>query len=130
MNSERHNTKESVGAVQLLDTLRSYEMTDIIVLPHLRSLNNRVREDHATYLCTVGQSRPLKNYGSRGFFMLYSHSRPSVFSSSIYWQPVGWGVYPALTPKEDAEYKTFKKRSQEQIVKKYISENKREEDEE
>ncbi len=123
LNSNRHSTKESTDIVVLFDTMRSRGMTTIICIPELRSLNNRIREDHLNYLLVCGEKAPIPGFAKRGFCKLFVKSRPGVFSNSVFWKPVAWGVYKPLTAKMDAEYQEFKSRSQEKLLADFYKRN-------
>ncbi len=124
LNSNKHSTKESTDIVVLFDTMRSRGMTSIICIPELRSLNNRIREDHVNFLLVCGEMAPLPGYKRRGFCKLFMRTRPGgTFSHSIYWKPIAWGVHKKLTPKMDEEYQAFKRRSQETLLDDFYERN-------
>ena len=116
LNSNRHSTKEATDIVVLFDTMRSRGMTTIICIPELRSLNNRIREDHVNYLLVCGEKAPIAGFAKRGFCKLFMRTRPSTFTHSVYWKPIAWGVYKPMTPKMDAKYQAFKRRSQDRLL--------------
>ena len=131
LNSNRHSTKEATDIVVLFDTMRSRGMTTIICIPELRSLNNRIREDHLNYLLVCGERSPLpREFSKRGFCKLFQRTRPTVFRNSIFWKPIGWGVYKPLPPRLDAEYQEYKRRSQERLLADFYARNSGEEAEE
>ncbi len=123
LNSNRHSTKEATDLVVIFDTMRSRGWTTIICIPELRSLNNRIRDDHLNYLLVCGERSPLPGYTRRGFCKLFKRSRPSTFRNSVFWQPVGWGVYKPLTPRMDAEYQEYKRRAQDRLLADFYARN-------
>ena len=130
LNSNRHSTRESTDIVVLFDTMRSRGMTSIICIPELRSLNNRIREDHLNYLLVCGEKAPIPGYTKRGFCKLFIRTRSGTFSNSVFWKPVAWGVYKPLTPKMDQEYQEYKRRSQERLLQDFYKRNSAEQDQE
>lgn len=129
LNSNRHSTKESTDIVVLFDTMRSRGMTTFICIPELRSLNNRIRDDHVNFLVVCGERAPVPGYQRRGFFKLFKRVRPSTFTNSVYWKPLAWGIYPPLKPKIDREYKEYKRRAQERLLQDFYKRNSGEEEE-
>ena len=123
LNSSRHSTKQSTDIVVLFDTMRSRGMTSFICIPELRSLNNRIREDHLNYLVVCGEKAPDPKYQRRGFFKLFMRTRPSTFSNSVFWKPLGWGIYKPLKPKLDAEYQDYKRRAQDRLLDDFYERN-------
>lgn len=123
LNSNRHSTKESTDIVVLFDTMRSRGMTTFICIPELRSLNNRIREDHLNYLVVCGEKAPDPKYYKRGFFKLFAKTRPSTFSNSVFWRPLAWGIYKPLKPKLDKEYQEFKRRAQDRLLNDFYERN-------
>lgn len=123
LNSARHSTKESTDIVVLFDTMRSRGMTTFICIPELRSLNNRIRDDHVNFLVVCGEKAPVPGYERRGFFKLFSRTRPSTFSNSVFWRPLAWGIYRPLKPRLDAEYQAFKRRSQSILLDDFYERN-------
>lgn len=123
LNSNRHSTKESTDIVVLFDTMRSRGMTSFICIPELRSLNNRIRDDHVNFLVVCGEKAPLPGYTRRGFFKLFVKSRPSTFSNSVFWKPVAWGIYPPLKPKLDREYQAYKRMAQDRLLNDFYERN-------
>lgn len=124
LNSSKHSTRESTDIVVLFDTMRSRGMTSIICIPEIRSLNNRIREDHVNYLLVCGEMAPLPGYKRRGFCKLFMRTRPGgTFSHSVYWKPIAWGIYKKLPPKLEKEYLTFKQRSQETLLDDFYERN-------
>jgi len=124
LNSNKHSTKESTDIVVLFDTMRSRGMTSIICIPELRSLNNRIREDHVNFLLVCGEAAPLPGFKKRGFCKLFKRTRPGgTFSHSIYWKPIAWGVYKKLTPAMNREYQQYKARSQETLLGDFYERN-------
>lgn len=123
LNSNRHSTKESTDIVVLFDTMRSRGMTTFICIPELRSLNNRIREDHLNYLVVCGEKAPDPGYYKRGFFKLFVRTRPSTFSNKIFWKPLAWGIYKPLKPKLDKEYQEYKRRAQERLLDDFYERN-------
>lgn len=123
LNSSRHSTKQSTDIVVLFDTMRSRGMTTFICIPELRSLNNRIREDHLNFLVVCGEKAPDPAYQRRGFFKLFMRTRPSTFSNSVFWKPIGWGIYKPLKPKLDAEYQEYKRRAQDRLLDDFYERN-------
>ena len=116
LNSNKHSTKEATDMTVIFDTMRSRGMTTLICIPELRSLNKRIREDHVNYLLVCGEKAPIPGFAKRGFCKLFMRTRPSTFTHSVFWKPIAWGVYKPMTPKMDAEYQTFKRRSQDRLL--------------
>lgn len=116
LNSNRHSTKEATDIVVLFDTMRSRGMTTFICIPELRSLNNRIRDDHVNYMAVCGERAPDWRYERRGFFKLFMRTRPSTFSNSVFWKPLAWGIYRPMKPKLDKEYQAYKRRAQERLL--------------
>lgn len=128
LNSNRHSTKEATDIVVLFDTMRSRGMTSIICIPELRSLNNRIREDHLNYLLVCGEKAPIPGYAKRGFCKLFIRTRSGTFSHSVFWKPIAWGVYKPLTPAMDKEYQEYKRRSQEKLLEDFYKRNSEQEE--
>lgn len=123
LNSNRHSTKQSTDIVVLFDTMRSRGMSTFICIPELRSLNNRIREDHVNYLVVCGEKAPVPGFQKRGFFKLFVRTRPSTFSNSVFWRPLAWGIYKPLKPKLDREYQAFKRRAQDRLLNDFYERN-------
>lgn len=123
LNSSRHSTRESVDIVVLFDTMRSRGMTTFVCIPELRSLNNRIREDHLNYLVVCGEKAPIPGYERRGFFKLFVRTRPSTFSNAVFWKPMAWGIYRPLKPKLDKEYQAFKRKAQARLLDDFYERN-------
>lgn len=123
LNSNRHGTRESTDVVVLFDTLRSRGMTSFICIPELRSLNNRIRDDHVDFLVVCGEKSPIPGYSKRGFFKLFQKSKPSTFKTSVFWQPLAWGIYKMPRPALWREYQDYKKEAQRRLVEDFISRN-------
>lgn len=123
LNSNRHSTKESTDIVVLFDTMRSRGMTTIICIPELRSLNNRIREDHVNYLLVCGEKAPIPGYAKRGFCKLFMRTRPSTFTHAVFWKPIAWGVYKPMTRRMDEQYQEFKRRSQDRLLADFYRRN-------
>ena len=117
LNSNRHATKEATDITVIFDTMRSRGMTTILCAPKLRSINNRIREDHIDFLLITGERSPLYGYAKRGFYKLFIRTQPSSFSDSIFWKPVGWGIFKPLSPRMDKEYQEYKRMAQERLLK-------------
>lgn len=116
LNSNKHSTREATDITVIFDTMRSRGFTSLICIPELRSLNNRIRDDHLNYLVVCGEKAPIKGFSKRGFCKLFMKTRPSTFKNSVFWKPVAWGVYEPLPPKADAEYQDYKRRAQERLL--------------
>lgn len=116
LNSNKHSTKEATDIVVIFDTMRSRGMTTLICIPELRSLNNRIRDDHLNYLVVCGEKAPIPGYQRRGFCKLFMRTRPSTFRNSVFWKPIGWGVYEPLPKALDEEYQTYKRKAQERLL--------------
>lgn len=121
LNSNRHSTKEATDLTVIFDTMRSRGMTTLICIPELRSLNNRIRDDHLNYLVVCGEKAPIPGYSRRGFCKLFMRTRPSTFRNSVFWKPVGWGVYDPLPKGIDAEYQEYKRRAQSRLLDDFYS---------
>ena len=123
LNSNKHSTRESTDIVVIFDTMRSRGMTSLICIPELRSLNNRIRDDHLNYLVVCGEKAPVAGYSKRGFCKLFMRTRPSTFRNTVYWKPIAWGIYEPLTPKMDQEYQEYKRRAQERLLSDFYKRN-------
>lgn len=121
LNSNKHSTKEATDMTVIFDTMRSRGMTTLICIPELRSLNNRIRDDHLNYLVVCGEKAPIPGYSKRGFCKLFMRTRPSTFKNSVFWKPIGWGVYDPLPKDIDAEYQEYKKRAQNRLLDDFYS---------
>lgn len=121
LNSNRHGTKEATDLTVIFDTMRSRGMSTLICIPKLRSLNNRIRDDHLNYLVVCGLDPPIPGYSRRGFCKLYVRTSPGTFSNSVFWKAVGWGIYDPLPPEIDKEYQEFKKRAQNRLLDDFYS---------
>lgn len=115
-NSARRGDRD---IVVLFDTMRSKGWTTFLCIPELRSLNNRVREDHANYLVVCCDKSPLPGYSKRGFFKLFIRSRASQFTNKIFWKPVCYGIYKPLPAKLDKEYQEIKSKHQDLLLDRY-----------
>lgn len=120
LNSNKHGTKESVDIVVLFDTLRSRGMTTFICIPELRSLNNRIRDDHVDFLVVCGEKAPLPGYSKRGFFKLFAKTKPSTFKTSVYWEPLAWGIYRMPRKALWDEYQEYKREAQRRLVEDFV----------
>lgn len=116
LNSSKHASKDSIDITILFDTMRSRGMTTIICIPKLRSLNNRIREDHLDFLFVCGEKAPIPGFAKRGFIKLFRRTQPSTFKSGIFWEPIAWGIYKPMTASMEAEYETYKHRSQGSLL--------------
>lgn len=121
LNSNRHGTRESTDLTVIFDTMRSRGMTTLICIPKLRSLNNRIRDDHLNYLVVCGSEAPIPGYSKRGFCKLFIRTSPGQFSNSVYWKAIGWGIYDPLPPDIDKEYQVYKRKAQERLLDDFYS---------
>lgn len=121
LNSNNHSTKEATDITVIFDTMRSRGMTSLVCIPELRSLNNRIRDDHLNYLVVCGERAPDPRYQRRGFCKLFMKTRPSTFKNSVFWRPVAWGIYEPLPPDLDNEYQAYKRKAQERLLQGFYS---------
>lgn len=132
LNSLRHSSKEAADLTTLFDICRSWEMTSIFCAPKLRTINNRIRDDHIDFLLTCGRT-PLYGYDPRTFFCLYMRTESNPFADSVFWKPVAWGVCPPKMPKAlYEEYMPMKKLTQDryrqQLIEQYIEKDEEEDE--
>ena len=125
LNSARHATKDATDLTTLFDIMRSWEMSSIFCVPKLRTLNNRIRNDHIDMILVCGKA-PFKGYDPRAFFQAYIRSESSVFAESVFWMAFAWGFSPVSMPKHlEAEYLPLKKATQDryrrQLVEQYLN---------
>lgn len=127
LNSANHATKDSTNLTTLFDIMRSWEMTSLFCVPKLRTLNNRIRNDHIDLILVCGKA-PFRGYDPRAFFLAHIRTESSVFSEAVYWMPFAWGFSPVSMPTHlEAEYLPLKKATQDryrqQLVEQYLSDD-------
>lgn len=120
LNSLNSAKKGDRMTTVLFDTMRSRGWSTHICIPRLRSLNNRIREDHLTFIVDCGCRAPLPDFKARGFSLLWASKEPGTFSKGRYWDPVCYGVYPPLPKRIDEEYTSMKNQSQDRYLDDYI----------
>lgn len=121
LNSMNFQRKGDKNITTLFDTMRSRGWTTIICIPKLRSLNNRVRDDHLNYIVGCGLKPPIRGYQRRGFVQLLAKKDMGMFSEGNFFQPMCWGVYTPLPAKISAEYEEIKKQSQDKFIAEFRS---------
>lgn len=118
-NSLNSTARDDRDMVVLLDTLRSWEMTTIIVIPSFFDLNKRIRE-HLIDIWIQCPERPLgKKEDSRAYFEVFAPSTVE-WTGKTFWNFLGAGTCPPLPREIDEEYQQIKYDHQMRLVRAFI----------
>lgn len=92
--------------IQLLEMLRSYNMTMVMCIPLLDRLDIYIRQTRMRYLVTCAErSWDIDTDKKRGYFELKRWPK---------FKTVCWGTFPPIPAEEDAVYSELKKKSQQE----------------
>ena len=118
LNSNNSQRSEDKMMVALFDTMRTLGWTSVICIPHIDSLNKRVRLYHMDYRIICPNRELMPGYGVRGFAQLYKHILRDF--GKPYDKLIATTTFTKLKPKQDEQYNTIKRLHQRQLIDEFI----------
>ena len=119
LNSNNSQRSEDKMMVVLFDTMRSLGWTSVICIPHIDSLNKRIRYYHMDYHIRCPNSPLIRGYERRGFAQIYRHELRDF--GKPYDKLIATTTFKPLTPKISEEYATIKRQHQQELIEKFLA---------
>lgn len=121
LNSNNAQKSEDKMMVVLFDTMRSLGWTSVICIPHIDSLNKRIRSYHMDYLLMCPDHPLMPGYDRRGFAQIFKHELRQF--GKPYERLIATTIYDDLPPRIRAEYARIKKEHQMALIEQFIRED-------
>ena len=119
LNSNNSQRSEDKMMVALFDTMRTLGWTSIICIPHIDSLNKRVRLYHMDYRLICPNRTLVPGYDSRGFGQIYKHVLREF--GKPYDRLIATTTFSPLKPSQAQEYGRIKYEHQRQLIDEFIN---------
>ena len=119
LNSNNSQRSEDKMMVALFDTMRTLGWTSIICIPHIDSLNKRIRLYHMDYRLICPNRELMKGYGIRGFAQVYRHILRDF--GQPYDKLVATTTFKPLKNKQATEYSAIKRQHQDMLIDDFIN---------
>ena len=119
LNSNNSQRSEDKMMVLLFDTMRSLGWTSVICIPHINSLNKRVRLYHMDYHVLCPNQPILRGFDNRGFAQIYKHTQRDF--ALPYDKLIATTTFKPLKPSVQREYDTIKRDHQDLLLDRFLN---------